>query len=124
MAVKFPSNAGRILNDAQSRIDGAEKFKDLIKDEAIQDAINQLIQVCEKHQEFLDKLSNPMKEEEENYLYYIYGVSDVNSLLEKYPSMKEDYSGKSITLKGKFIIRTGMGKSGVFGGFIRLLKVL
>lgn len=56
MAVKFPSNAGRILNDAQSRIDGAEKFKDLIKDEAIQDAINQLIQVCEKHQEFLDKL--------------------------------------------------------------------
>ena len=59
------------------------------------------------YKEFLDKLSNPMKQEEENYLYYIYGVSDVNSLLEKYPSMKEDYSGKSITLKGKFIIRTG-----------------
>ena len=56
MAFKLPSDSINILNDAQIRIERAEKFKNSIRDEAVQDAINQLIQVCEKHQGFLDKL--------------------------------------------------------------------
>jgi hypothetical protein len=64
------------------------------------------------YKEFLDSLTKPVdvQKSNENYLYYLYGVSNLNSLfaLDKYSSWQTAYMGDSkIPLRGKFILITG-----------------
>jgi hypothetical protein len=65
------------------------------------------------HKEFLDSLTKPMnvQKNNDNYLYYLYEVSSLNSVFEKDSKFKIDYDKKTnFTLKGKFIIMTGIFK--------------
>lgn len=74
------------------------------------------------YKEFIDSLNTPMKlGEAETYLGYIYGFNNLNSVLEEYPtSLKADYldTTRKISLEGKYMIRTGIAKTGA-AGFIR-----
>ncbi|MDO8528872.1 MAG: hypothetical protein Q7S06_03200 [Nanoarchaeota archaeon] len=63
------------------------------------------------YKEFLDSLAKPMnvQKSNDNYLYYLYGVSNLNSLfaLDKYSLWGIDYQADTkISLQGKFIIAT------------------
>lgn len=67
------------------------------------------------YEEFIKFLANRTKSEneEDTYLHYLYDVYSINGLLEKYGTIKNDYElKKSISLKDKYMIRTGQIKPG------------
>ena len=67
------------------------------------------------YEEFMGFLANKTrnKNEKDTYLYYLYGVSSIDGVLEKYGVIKNDYElNKSISLKDKYMIRTGQVKPG------------
>lgn len=62
------------------------------------------------YKEFLDSLTKPVniQKSNENYLYYLYGVSSLNSLFEINPAWKINYDADTkISLQGKFVVITG-----------------
>lgn len=67
------------------------------------------------YEEFMEFLANETKSKNEKntYLYYLYGVSSIDGVLEKYSVIKNDYElKKKISLKDKYMIRTGQVKPG------------
>lgn len=67
------------------------------------------------YKEFLESLTKPMniQKSNDNYLYYFYGVNNLNSLfvLDKYSAWQTDYTiDKKISLQGKFIVMTQSSK--------------
>ncbi len=67
------------------------------------------------YEEFIKFLANESKSknEKDTYLHYLYDVYSVDELAEKYGVIKNDYElKKSISLKDKYMIRTGQVKPG------------
>ncbi len=62
------------------------------------------------YKEIIDSLDKPMNGE--SYLTYLYDVSDVDLLLDRWPIIKEYYDSKSISLKDEYVIMTGEVKVG------------
>ncbi len=90
---------------------------------AFDDKIKNLYSEGISYKEFLDNLAKPMniQKNNDNYLYYLYGISNLNSLSITDPTWREDYDkDEKISLQGKFVIMTGMSKIGIFGKFFRL----
>jgi len=68
------------------------------------------------YKQFLDYLTKPrnIQSSNENYLFYLYGVSSLNSLFSIKPIWKLGYDADiKIPLQGKFIIMTGKVKKGI-----------
>jgi hypothetical protein len=71
------------------------------------------------YEEFINNL-NILKDDSESYLHYFYGVYTVEDLLNKFEVIKEDYETRTISLRDRYMIRTGETKASVAGQILRL----
>ncbi len=68
------------------------------------------------YEDFVEKGLSQSKNNQENYLKYIYGVNNKADFYKKFGVIKKDVDLKKfILLKGKYMIRTGLKKGSVFG---------
>ncbi len=72
------------------------------------------------YEEFLNNLTNQIEDRDETYIHYFFDVYTIENLLDKDKVIKKDYQTRTISLKDRYMIRTGETKRSIAGRILRL----